>query len=96
MDADCKCIKKNFCWKILFMINRQKHYKYLHDRLEIKDIRCIHQGIDREKKDGSHFVSMNVQILNWKKQFSLCTIGKYLHIQRVLIINIHIICMIIT
>ena len=37
-------------------------YKYLHDRLEIKDIRCIHQGIDREKKDGSHFVSMNVQI----------------------------------
>ena len=71
-------------------------YKYLHDRLEIKDIRCIHQGIDREKKDGSHFVSMNVQILNWKKQFSLCTIGKYIHIQRVLIINIHIICMIIT
>ena len=71
-------------------------YKYLHDRLEIKDIRCIHQGIDREKKDGSHFVSMNVQILNWKKKFSLCTIGKYLHIQRVLIINIHIICMIIT
>ena len=25
-------------------------YKYSHDRLEIKDIRCIHQGIEREKK----------------------------------------------
>ena len=52
-------------------------YKYSHDRLEIKDIRCIHQGIEREKKkkkDGSHFDSLNVLILNWKKQFSLCTI----------------------
>ena len=26
-------------------------YKYLHDRLEIKDIRCIHQG--REKRKGT-------------------------------------------
>ena len=25
-------------------------YKYSHDRLEIKDIRCIHQGIERERK----------------------------------------------
>ena len=25
-------------------------YKYSHDRLEIKDIRCIHQGIERKKK----------------------------------------------
>ena len=34
------------------MINRQKTlYKYLHDRLEIKDIRCIHQG--REKRKGT-------------------------------------------
>ena len=51
-------------------------YKYSHDRLEIKDIRCIHQGIERgrKKKDGSHFDSLNVLILNWKKQFSLCTI----------------------
>ena len=31
------------------VINRQKHYKYSHDRLEIKDIRCIHQGIERKK-----------------------------------------------
>ena len=30
-------------------------YKYLHDRLEIKDIRCIHQGIDREKKRWQPF-----------------------------------------
>ena len=30
-------------WKIfIIMINRQKHYtKYLHDKLETKDIRCI-------------------------------------------------------
>ena len=48
----------------------QTLYKYLHERLEIKDIRCIHQGIEREKKrkkDGSHFVSLNVLILDWKK-----------------------------
>ena len=45
-----------------------------HDRLEIKDIRCIHQGIEKKKKDGRHFVSLNVLILNWKKQFSLYTI----------------------
>ena len=25
-------------------------YRYSHDRLEIKDIRCIHQGIERKKK----------------------------------------------
>ena len=48
-------------------------YKYSHDMLEIKDIRCIHQGIER-KEDGSHFVSLNVLILNWNKWFSLCTI----------------------
>ena len=49
-------------------------YKYSHDRLEINDIRCIHQGIEREKRDGSHFVSLNVLILNRNKGFSLCTI----------------------
>ena len=30
-------------------------YKYSHDRLEIKDIRCIHQGIERKKKDCKLF-----------------------------------------
>ena len=32
-------------WKIfIIMINRQKHYtKYLHDKLETQDIRCIKQ-----------------------------------------------------
>ena len=30
-------------------------YKYSHDRLEIKDIRCIHQGIEREKKGWQPF-----------------------------------------
>ena len=51
-------------------------YKYSHDRLEKTNIRCIHQGIEREKKrkDDSHFVSLNVLILNWKKKFSLYTI----------------------
>ena len=41
-------------------------YKYSHDRLEIKDIKCKHQGIER-KRDSSHFVSLNVLILNWLK-----------------------------
>ena len=49
------------------MINRQKTlYKYSHDRLEIKDIRYIHQG--REKMERcSHFLSQNNLTLNWKK-----------------------------
>ena len=41
-------------------------YKYLHDRLEIKDIRCIHQGREKKERD-SHFLSLNNLILNWKK-----------------------------
>ena len=41
MDADCKCIYF-FELEDFIMINRQKHYtKYLHDKLETKDIRCI-------------------------------------------------------
>ena len=42
------------------MINRQKHYN-IHT-IEIKDIRCIHQG--SEKEDDRHFASFNVLILN--------------------------------
>ena len=58
-------------------------YKYVHDRLEIEDIRCIHQG--REKKGkGQPFSSLNNLILNWKMGFSLCTILICLQIQRVL------------
>ena len=33
--------------------------------IEIKTLRCIHQG-EREW-DGNHFTSFNVFILNWKK-----------------------------
>ena len=42
-------------------------YKYLHDRLEIKDIRCIHQGIDREKKDWlSHYADDTQLYISFK------------------------------
>ena len=53
------------------MINRHKNAIQYHT-IEIKDIRCIHQG--REKGDGSHFASLNVLIYNWN-EFSLCTIS---------------------
>ena len=39
------CVALFFELEDFIMINRQKHYtKYLHDKLEIKDIRCIYQG----------------------------------------------------
>ena len=35
------------------MINRQKHYtKYLHDKLEIKDIRCNIKGENEIERKG--------------------------------------------
>ena len=37
--------------------------KYLHDRLEINDIRCIHQGREKKEKDR-HFLSLNNLIFN--------------------------------
>ena len=49
MYIHCYCFTVNtlyfFELEDFIMINRQKHYtKYLHDKLEIKDIRCIYQG----------------------------------------------------
>ena len=47
-------------WRVLGMLivgrfyydkSTKTLYKYSHDRLEIKDISCIHQGIEREKKE---------------------------------------------
>ena len=36
-------------------------YKYSHDRLEIKDIRCIHQGIEREKKKKKRMAAILIR-----------------------------------
>ena len=36
-------------------------YKYSHDRLEIKDIRCIHQGIEREKKKKERMAAILIR-----------------------------------
>ena len=36
-------------------------YKYSHDRLEIKDIRCIHQGIEREKKKEKRMAAILIR-----------------------------------
>ena len=80
------------------MINQQTHYKYSHDRLEIKDLRCIHQGLEREKKGWQSFCFTEYfdikleeadQLMYHLKisPYSMCII---------LIIYIHIICMILT
>ena len=51
------------------MINRQKTlYKYLHDRLEIKDIRCIHQG--RETRKGTAILLLIIHLGSRTTYFS--------------------------
>ena len=83
------------------MINRQKHYKYSHDRLEIKDIRCIHQGIERkkkEKKGWQPFCFAECVEIKLEEEVQLVYhLIIYLHSTCIIvIIIIHIICMILT
>ena len=71
-------------------------YKYSHDRLEIKDIRCIHQGLEIKKRwqlfcfaECFDIKLEVVQLMYHQKiyPYSTCII---------VIIYIHIICMILT
>ena len=74
-------------------------YKYSHDRLEIKDIRCIHQGIEREKKKGWQpiWFAECVDIKLEEEVQLMYHLKIYLHSTCIIVvIIIHIICMILT